>query len=394
MKFINEKLLPPLTGEQEQDFATELAKKCLLVARILLPVVLFLTLIDLVDLFFINPDAESLTGRVRATYYVLLAVVSAALGIYLLYVYKNTVNKARRILLYTYLYSFFVCVWSTVIILYIPRGDAKSVALYFAIVICVAALAYMHPIRGIVLFVVNHLVFIGMFVNAYSGKVKISDSIFNTTVVAALAIVISASRYVSARRVFCNHAVIVQKNREIEEINRKLSALVHTDVLTGLHNRRFLDDYMPVLWQNATAAQTPVTILMMDIDDFKCLNDYFGHHAGDSCIAKVAQLMKDCSDDGRDYVLRYGGEEFAVVMPGTEPSQAAETAERIRAAVEALNISNPLSALERITVSIGLYSAVPTEEDTPKHFFRNADKALYQAKKNGKNRVEVFAGQV
>ncbi|SDM58717.1 GGDEF domain-containing protein [Acetanaerobacterium elongatum] len=390
MKLINEKLLPPLTDEQEQGFAAELAKKCLLVARILLPVVLLLTLIDLIDLFFINPDAESLTGRVRAVYYVFLAVVSASFCIYLLHVYKNVFVKAKRVLLYTYLYSCFVCVWSTVIILYIPRGDAKSVALYFAIVICVAALAYMHPIRGIVLFLVNHLVFIGMFVTAYSGKVKLSDSIFNTTVVAALAIVISTSRYVGARRAFCSHAVIVQKNREIEEMNHKLSELVHTDVLTGLHNRRFLDEYMPALWQNAIAAQTPVSILMLDIDDFKCLNDYYGHHAGDSCIAKVARLMRECSDDGRDYVLRYGGEEFAVVMPGAKPSQAAETAERIRAAVEALNISNPLSALEMITVSIGLYGAVPTEEDTPKRFFRNADKALYQAKRNGKNRVEVF----
>ncbi len=392
MNYIKKWLSLPLSEEQEISFTAELAKKSLFVALILLPGILLFTTYDIIELFLPYGGGLSLLeNRLRFWLYLLLWGVTAIGELLVLLARKDVKRHAKPVLAGVLVYTAFTFVWTSVILLFVPRLPSESIALYFAIVLGAAMLTYLRPTRSIPLFLINHVVFILLFIGVYGKSGPIYNNLFNATIVVMLALTVSVSHYCNARRVFKDQMIIKTKNSEIEEINHKLSVLVHTDALSGLNNRRFLDDYLPMIWHNAVTAQAPIIVLMLDIDDFKCLNDYFGHQAGDKCITQVARLIKDHTDAGKDYVLRYGGEEFAVLMPETTVAQAAATAEAIRAGVEALGIQNPDSPLHKIiTVSVGLYGAVPTGDSTPKRFFSYADKALYEAKKSGKNRVVIY----
>ncbi len=392
MNYIKKWLSLPLSEEQEISFTAELAKKSLFVALILLPGILLFTTYDIIELFLPYGGGLSLLeNRLRFWLYLLLWGVTAIGELLVLLARKDVKRHAKPVLAGVLVYTAFTFVWTSVILLFVPRLPSESIALYFAIVLGAAMLTYLRPTRSIPLFIINHIVFILLFIGAYGKSGPIYNNLFNATIVVMLALTVSVSHYCNARRVFKDQMIIKTKNSEIEEINHKLSVLVHTDALSGLNNRRFLDDYLPMIWHNAVTAQAPIAVLMLDIDDFKCLNDYFGHQAGDKCITQVARLIKDHTDAGKDYVLRYGGEEFAALMPETTVAQAAATAEAIRAGVEALGIQNPDSPLHKIiTVSVGLYGAVPTGDSTPKRFFSYADKALYEAKKSGKNRVVIY----
>jgi diguanylate cyclase (GGDEF)-like protein len=160
------------------------------------------------------------------------------------------------------------------------------------------------------------------------------------------------------------------------------------DGLTNIPNRRHFDESLDKEWQRAQRNATPISLIMLDIDHFKAFNDYYGHGAGDACLQKVASaLAAACSRPG-DQVARYGGEEFVGIFPDTDEEGAMQIAERMRAQVEALHISHDYStALEWVTVSIGVACAIPQGDMPATSLLDKADKRLYRAKESGRNRV-------
>jgi diguanylate cyclase (GGDEF)-like protein/PAS domain S-box-containing protein len=195
---------------------------------------------------------------------------------------------------------------------------------------------------------------------------------------------------------------ITERKKTEEELARYRTALeekVRLDPLTQLANRRALDECVATEWQRATRGQTALSLLMIDVDFFKAYNDHYGHVAGDHCLQKVAQTIAASANRAGELSARYGGEEFAVLLPDAEPAQAMLTAERICAAVRALDIPHAFSdAGNSITVSIGVVCLHPvfvenTESDaTPptQAMFEQADIALYQAKQQGRNCAVLF----
>jgi diguanylate cyclase (GGDEF)-like protein len=162
----------------------------------------------------------------------------------------------------------------------------------------------------------------------------------------------------------------------------------YTDQLTGLPNRRHFRDYLNVEWSRAARMRTPLTLAMVDIDFFKRFNDTYGHQAGDTCLVDVAQCLKRTSRRTADLTARYGGEEFVVVLPDVEREAAAQHSEKLRAAVEALQVPNDDSEAARVvTISVGVATTVPDEHHSIRTLIEAADKALYQAKSGGRNRV-------
>ncbi|WP_268799771.1 sensor domain-containing diguanylate cyclase [Pseudomonas huanghezhanensis] len=170
---------------------------------------------------------------------------------------------------------------------------------------------------------------------------------------------------------------------------RELAELASTDGLTGLANRRRLDQVLKQEWSRGSRSGLPLSLLMIDVDHFKAFNDRHGHHGGDEALRQVAETIGGTVRRPGDLAARYGGEEFSVVLPETGLEGAKVIAQRIREAVEALPrfANDP----DSITVSIGLASYTPTASESHALLFVAADKALYQAKKNGRNRVEVQA---
>jgi diguanylate cyclase (GGDEF)-like protein/PAS domain S-box-containing protein len=185
-----------------------------------------------------------------------------------------------------------------------------------------------------------------------------------------------------------------EQRRRAEEAlgqaNAELSALASTDSLTGLPNRRQFDNTLTKEWYRALRDSTPLALLMVDVDRFKMLNDLFGHQVGDAILARVGRVIRDNVRRAGDMAARYGGEEFSVVLPNTTAAGALEIAEVIRRAVAATDTRSIIEGGYPISVSIGVAATVPMAGGGSAALVHSADAALYQAKRNGRNRVEML----
>ena len=176
--------------------------------------------------------------------------------------------------------------------------------------------------------------------------------------------------------------------RQLERANRELQELATTDDLTGVANRRQFEQVLNQEWQRLLREQQPLSLIMCDIDCFKAYNDTYGHPAGDKCIQQVSQVLQQATQRSADLVTRYGGEEFAVILPNTDASGALQVAQRIRNYLAALGIlhqSSPVS--QSITLSIGVATKIPNPKEAPISLVQSADNALYQAKAEGRDRL-------
>ena len=178
------------------------------------------------------------------------------------------------------------------------------------------------------------------------------------------------------------------RTQELEAANVQLATLSATDGLTGLPNRRRFDAYWAQEWQRALRAATPLAVIMLDVDHFKAYNDHYGHQQGDECLRQVGAALRATIRRAGELVARYGGEEFVVVMPGAGQAHALETAQAIRAAIEAAGMAHEASGVAPVvTVSVGVAWGVPTPTDARELLVQQADTALYAAKAQGRNRV-------
>jgi len=179
-------------------------------------------------------------------------------------------------------------------------------------------------------------------------------------------------------------------NRRLTEMNRALVELSTVDALTGLANRRQFDRLLDLEWRRSIRSALPLSLLFIDIDDFKRYNDSYGHLRGDAALAEVAKTLAASFSRAGDLVARYGGEEFAALLPNTAEEGAVELAEQARARVEARAIAHRESRAGRfLTVSIGVASIVPESRLSERTLVGLADKGLYDAKAGGRNCIRV-----
>jgi diguanylate cyclase (GGDEF)-like protein len=176
--------------------------------------------------------------------------------------------------------------------------------------------------------------------------------------------------------------------QRLEDANKRLQDFSRRDGLTGVYNRRHLDDALVALLQHARDHAEPISLLMIDVDHFKKINDDHGHVAGDDCLRAIAQGLDRIARGTGGTLARYGGEEFALLLPGHRLEQAQELAERLRAEVALRSVHCEGGRIDP-TVSIGLYSVPAGYPCTAADVLRSADAALYAAKRAGRNRVEV-----
>lgn len=203
-------------------------------------------------------------------------------------------------------------------------------------------------------------------------------------------------RYLAADAspIFGNNGEIVAVVETLRDMTDEKSAqsalerLATRDGLTGLANRRCFDDTLYAEWQRAARQQQALSLLMVDVDNFKQYNDVHGHLGGDECLQRVASAVAS-EMRANDLVARYGGEEFAVILPNQSLSGAAKVAERIRLRVEQLGLPNPTATSQHVTVSIGAATAFPAPDAEANLLVATADAALYRAKHMGRNRIAL-----
>jgi diguanylate cyclase (GGDEF)-like protein len=184
-----------------------------------------------------------------------------------------------------------------------------------------------------------------------------------------------------------DHMRLAEKNEELQQANEVLAQLSITDGLTKLHNHRYFQDHLTREIKRVSRTGAPLAMILLDIDDFKQLNDKYGHAQGDEALVRLAAIMNDSARES-DLIARYGGEEFVILLPNTDLAGAVHLAEKIRMAVESTTLEIGTNhAVTTVTVSVG----VATFRGNRRKFFSEADKALYAAKAAGKNCV-IIAG--
>ncbi|CAM0740961.1 GGDEF domain-containing protein [Acinetobacter baumannii] len=184
---------------------------------------------------------------------------------------------------------------------------------------------------------------------------------------------------------------MIELNRiELMQQAQQLSLLSQQDALTGLANRRYLDETLDNEWRLALRHETPLTIMMVDIDFFKPYNDSLGHLKGDQCLKDIATAISSIAARSGDLVARYGGEEFLLLFPMTNAQQAKIQAERLMNAIKKIAIVHPCSSVSPyVTISVGVATTIPRLNDSISAFVSRADHALYQAKTNGRNQYQI-----
>ncbi|TVP62164.1 MAG: diguanylate cyclase [Leptolyngbya sp. LCM1.Bin17] len=182
-------------------------------------------------------------------------------------------------------------------------------------------------------------------------------------------------------------AAQAELNHKLTLVNAQLNRLATIDGLTQLANRRSFDQALNREWRRARRQQTPLALILCDIDYFKPYNDNYGHLAGDNCLRQVAQMLQSVLHRPGDLAARYGGEEFVMLLPNTSIDGAVQLTEGIQRAIAALNLAHAYSPVSGvITLSFGLVSYRPMpQEHSPRELFHRADMALYQAKAAGRN---------
>jgi diguanylate cyclase (GGDEF)-like protein len=184
--------------------------------------------------------------------------------------------------------------------------------------------------------------------------------------------------------------LVAERTEELRRANAELEFMANSDSLTKIGNRRRFEAFLSNEWNRALRSKSELSLVLLDIDHFKLYNDTYGHQTGDECLQRVAEALADAINRPTDLVARFGGEEFAIVLGGTDSIGARQIAAMAIENVNQMFIPHLSSSTsEFLTISAGIGTIVPGFEKSESELIRAADSALYRAKKDGRNRVLV-----
>ena len=194
--------------------------------------------------------------------------------------------------------------------------------------------------------------------------------------------------------IMVNQRLIAENHELFKELEREKKLAEYnaiTDNLTSLANRRLFDDTLQVEFNRLKRCGKPLSLILLDIDFFKKYNDTYGHQAGDNCLRQIGSVLRTCVKRLSDTAARYGGEEFVIILPETDENGATALAEQICVSVKDLSLTHESSEVaDRVTISAGVVTAIPSELNDPEHLLAAADAALYKAKNSGRDCIAVY----
>jgi len=191
-----------------------------------------------------------------------------------------------------------------------------------------------------------------------------------------------------ARYNFVLQRELEAEQQRLDQLNRRLDELAHHDHLTRLANRRYFFEHFQQEWNRHLRHAAPLSLVIIDVDDFKAYNDTYGHQAGDDCLRHIAETLADTARRAGDFVARLGGEEFVALLARTDAEDACRLAEKLRWQVEKMAVPHSASRVaDVVTISAGAATTIPAQEHRLEDLLRRADEALYEAKAAGRNRV-------
>lgn len=287
---------------------------------------------------------------------------------------------------------FFTAVWTTAllwgVLCYLALSDPRFENISLAIVIATAGLSS----GGVVALLPSRTLTLGL----YSALLLPTGSLvfhpdFDDITIVLIFLLYWGGMYSITKVQYRDYWLGLKSNFLIKRHAIILEQLNTLDGLTGLKNRKYFDESLHREVNNALRSQSHLSLLFLDIDHFKMINDNYGHIVGDECLKRISTLFQETLQRKTDTVARYGGEEFAIILPSDNTTKALALAEKIRRSVEELRYVNEKINIS-FTISIGVASFIPKPGDTAESLIKMADKALYLAKDAGRNRV-IEAGK-
>jgi diguanylate cyclase (GGDEF)-like protein len=255
--------------------------------------------------------------------------------------------------------------------------------------VAVALFVIMRPLFSLFIYTLSYLIFFFLLPLTQHSSELISTVRVNglsaSAVGLGLALVMWRTNALSALQ----KQLIQAQNEELEKKNRQLKHLARTDMMTGLYNRTRFTEFVEMEVERLKRTGETSSLIILDLDDFKNVNDLYGHPNGDTVLKLVAGVIKG-QLRSTDILCRFGGEEFAVLLPGTAPEGALNVAEKIRGAIEGCSFTGKLESL-KITASLGLATLGTNGATSFDTAYQKADQALYNAKGKGRNRIEFSA---
>lgn len=289
-----------------------------------------------------------------------------------------------------YIYLVLLCLWSTGITLNDQLGG-NGLDVFSYISLTAAVFGVMTPWMSILLFGSNFVLLNALlpYFPDPSGADQTFNNLINSFYITLFAVIVGTIFY--RNRILAEHDRLLIENqyRKIEEMNRKLTKEVLTDKLTGVYNRRYMDENLETAFRKSRESGG-VACLMLDIDFFKQYNDTYGHPRGDQCLVAIASLLRRETENANAAVIRYGGEEFLVFLYGNDASKAMELATRLRESVEKGQYPKEGDMEGHVTISIGVYRECPVTSSSTEQFIFRADQALYKAKTSGRNCIMEY----
>lgn len=371
-----------MTDEQEKSYIVTRAKRILDYESKVLFLIMGFQIYNIVyALIYTQGRLHSVSSRVYTVFYVIAFLVSLGCLFLSGHLKKNFPDNARKVIFFQIFYGIFLLFWGACVTIYDQRVS-ENISVYLIISLTVAMLVYFTPVQAILTYgIFQILLFLFLPLFKDSAKDSYGENV-NLVVMTLMCVAISIYRYCYERKHYLYQQLIIEKNSQLKYIANR-------DSLTGLRNRRFLENKMNSLYRQCFDEKSPVTFMMLDIDSFKAYNDQFGHLQGDECLRRIAWRMNRALDEKTEYLLRYGGEEFLYIGIGIDKASAKCKGQYFNKIIRELVIGPFDLEPMGITVSIGSYTVnwnAPGEHPDLEDCIRYADKALYMAKTGGKDR--------
>lgn len=335
--------------------------------------------------------------RIYLNYIILYAVMLSAMSAFYIVFKKFGANISyyRTPINFTGLvFAGFILCWCALISL-LDLSSGGQFTVYAIALFAIAVTPLYKPASLALVYLIVHVFFLAAFPHFDKSGVIPFNIAVNSTTAVIFSWLIAFMRYRNHAIQFNNELLIQGKNNELEQINnelkeanKKLEKISQIDGLTGVYNRYMFDYTISLDWERCRRQFAPLSLLMIDIDFFKIYNDHYGHQAGDECLRQVARIIVSCVESSSNIVARYGGEEFAVIFPYMKKDCVYQIGEKMRKMVEERAILNEYSPISRyLTISLGVYTILPSDQITLYDLIKNADVALYKAKKQRNNIV-------
>ena len=395
----------------QHEFSLEIARFNLQRGKLFASVIIGIELILLSILLLNGTKSTSFSYHWYAFMYLLMIAVTFWVWMVFSYLDKrinNNVKLIKKLELTTSSYIAFLMIWGAFISLN-DQALYGSIVAFLVNVLIAAFMFYLKPSYILInQLIATAVLFIGLPFYQPSGEILIGHYV-NVSIYIVFIWFLARANYLGFVRNFLNQKLIEENSdllkhnnvelireiksrkesqKELELANEQLLVISTLDALTGIPNRRKLDQALREQWNIAVEKALPISIMMIDIDYFKSYNDTNGHLAGDRCLQEVAMVLNGCRGEASDFFARFGGEEFLFVAVGMSKEETLLFGERIRAEIEALGIEHQSSSVAPwITVSLGISYFLPGKTDKLPKSLELADQALYKAKSAGRNRL-------